>query len=175
MSRFALSAVALALGVLCAGAGVQPALAEKRVALVIGNSAYQHAPALPNPSRDAKAMLAMFEKAGFDVVTTQYDAGNLQFKRAIRQFEDAASEADISPAGNTLIAYAAKGGSAAEDGDATHSPFTAALLDNLFVPGLDVRLALGRVRDEVLKTTNNRQEPFVYGSLGGANIALVPA
>jgi hypothetical protein len=261
MSRFALSAIALALGVLCAGAGAQPALAEKRVALVIGNSAYQHAPALPNPARDAKAMLAMFEKAGFDVVTTQYDAGNLQFKRAIRQFEDAASEADIaviyyaghgieihgqnylvpidaklasdrdaedeaislerlaqtvdgakrlrlvildacrdnpfartmkrqrtaalrgvhagladiSPAGNTLIAYAAKGGSAAEDGDATHSPFTAALLDNLFVPGLDVRLALGRVRDEVLKTTNNRQEPFVYGSLGGANIALVPA
>src|SRR5207253_5110067 len=68
------------------------------------NSAYQHAPALPNPSRDAKAMLAMFGKAGFDVVTTQYDAGNLQFKRAIRQFEDAASEADIA-----VIYYAGHG------------------------------------------------------------------
>jgi len=35
-----------------------------------------------------------------------------------------------------------------------------------------LRLALGRVRDEVLKSTNNRQEPFVYGSLGGAEISL---
>src|ERR1051326_2954328 len=104
MNRLALSAVALALGVICAGAGAEPALAEKRVALVIGNSGYQHAPALPNPARDAKAMVSMFEKAGFDVVTTQYDAGNLQFKRAIRQFEDAASEADIA-----VIYYAGHG------------------------------------------------------------------
>src|ERR1043166_3622169 len=264
MTRLALSAVALALGVLCAGSGAQPALADKRVALVIGNSAYKHAPALPNPSRDAKAMVAMFERGGFSVVTAQYDAGNLEFKRTIRQFEDAAADADIAviyyaghgieisgtnylipidaklasdrdandeaipldrlveaadgakrlrlvildacrdnpfartmkrqrtaaaytrgvSAGlgsveqtgtNTLIAYAAKGGTPAEDGDADHSPFTAALLDNLFVPGLDVRLAFGRARDEVLKKTANRQEPYVYGSLGGSSIALVPA
>jgi len=31
------------------------------------------------------------------------------------------------------------------------------------------------VRDEVLKTTANKQEPFVYGSLGGETLALVPA
>ena len=31
------------------------------------------------------------------------------------------------------------------------------------------------VRDDVLKTTNNRQEPFVYGSLGGEDVPLVPA
>ena len=76
---------------------------------------------------------------------------------------------------DTLIAYAAKAGSTADDGDGLHSPFTAAVLKNLTVPGLDVRLAFGRVRDEVLKTTGNRQEPFVYGSLGGGNISLVPA
>ena len=262
MTRFVLSAVALAVGVLCAGAGAQPALAEKRVALVIGNSGYQHAPALPNPSRDAKAMAAMFERGGFSVITAQYDAGNLQFKRVIRQFEDAAADADIAvifyaghgieihgvnylvpidaklasdrdaddeaitldrlveaadgakrlrlvildacrdnpfvktmkrqrtaalrgvtaglgkvePTGmNTLVAFAAKGGSPAEDGDTDHSPFTAALLDHLFVPGLDVRLAFGRARDEVLKKTANRQEPYVYGSLGGASISIVPA
>jgi peptidoglycan hydrolase-like protein with peptidoglycan-binding domain len=45
----------------------------------------------------------------------------------------------------------------------------------LFVAGLDVRLAFGRVRDEVLKSTKNRQEPFVSGSLGGAHLSLVPA
>src|SRR5208282_5275544 len=72
----------------------------------------------------------------------------------------------VEPSGiNTLIAYAAKAGSSAEDGNADHSPFATALMDNLFVPGLDVRLAFGRVRDEVLKKTGNEQEPFVYGSL----------
>ncbi len=76
---------------------------------------------------------------------------------------------------DTLIAYAAKAGSTADDGEGLHSPFTTAVLKNLTVPGLDVRLAFGRVRDEVMKMTSNRQEPFVYGSLGGGNIALVPA
>ena len=76
---------------------------------------------------------------------------------------------------DTLIAYAAKAGSTAEDGDGQHSPFTAAILKNLTVPGLDIRLAFGRVRDEVRRVTGSRQEPFVYGSLGGSNYPLVPA
>jgi hypothetical protein len=76
---------------------------------------------------------------------------------------------------DTLIAYAAKAGSTAEDGDGEHSPFTTAVLKNLTVPGLDIRLAFGRVRDEVMKATGNKQEPFVYGSLGGGNISLIPA
>lgn len=76
---------------------------------------------------------------------------------------------------DTLIAYAAKAGSTADDGDGDHSPFTTAVLKNLTVPGLDIRLAFGRVRDEVMKSTKARQEPFVYGSLGGGNISLVPA
>ena len=74
---------------------------------------------------------------------------------------------------DTLVAFAAKAGSTAEDGNGANSPYTAALVKHLTTPGLDLRLALGRVRDEVLKTTANRQEPFVYGSLGGAEIALV--
>ena len=76
---------------------------------------------------------------------------------------------------DTLIAFAAKAGSTAEDGKGGNSPYTSALVRHLATPGLDVRLAFGRVRDEVLKSTNSRQEPFVYGSLGGAEIALVPA
>jgi hypothetical protein len=74
---------------------------------------------------------------------------------------------------NTLIAYAAKACSAVEDGNADHSPFTTALLNNLFVPGLDIRLAFGRVRDEVLNKAGNRQQPFVFGTLGAGSIALV--
>src|SRR5262245_55593088 len=78
-------------------------------------------------------------------------------------------------ASDTLIAFAAKHGSTAADGGAANSPYTTALIKHLATPGLDLRLALGRVRDEVLKATGNKQEPFVYGSLGGAEIALVPA
>jgi hypothetical protein len=41
-------------------------------------------------------------------------------------------------------------------------------------PGLDLRKAFGYVRDDVLKSTNNRQEPYLYGSLGGDDLSLVP-
>jgi uncharacterized caspase-like protein len=76
---------------------------------------------------------------------------------------------------NTLIAYSAKAGSTAQDGDGKNSPFTIALAKHLTTPGLDVRKAFGFVRDDVLKSTSNRQEPFVYGSLGGDDVPLVPA
>ena len=42
------------------------------------------------------------------------------------------------------------------------------------MPGLDLRIAFGRVRDEVMKNTDNKQEPYVYGSIGGSTIALTP-
>jgi hypothetical protein len=74
---------------------------------------------------------------------------------------------------DTLIAFSAKAGSTAADGEGSNSPYTTALVTHLTTPGLDLRLALGRVRDEVLKSTANKQEPFVYGSLGGAEIPLV--
>ena len=74
-----------------------------------------------------------------------------------------------------LIAYSAKAGSTAADGDGDNSPFTMALAKHLTTPGLDVRRAFGFVRDDVLKNTSNRQEPFVYGSLGGEDLPLVPA
>jgi hypothetical protein len=79
------------------------------------------------------------------------------------------------PQPNTLIAYAATPESEAEDCNADSSPFTAALR-YLFVRGLDIRLAFGRVREEVLRKTGNQQEPFVYGSLRrGGNTAIVPS
>jgi Caspase domain/Putative peptidoglycan binding domain len=75
---------------------------------------------------------------------------------------------------NTLIAYSAKAGSTAQDGAGKDSPFTTALANHLTTPGLDIRRAFGFVRDDVLKTTSKRQEPYVYGSLGGDDVALVP-
>jgi Caspase domain len=75
---------------------------------------------------------------------------------------------------DTMVAYAAKAGSVSYDGDGANSPFALALLKNVAEPGLDIRIALGRVRDQVLKETGGRQEPFIYGSLGGSIIPLVP-
>jgi hypothetical protein len=76
---------------------------------------------------------------------------------------------------DTLVAFAATAGSTASDGSGEHSPFTAALLKHIATPGLDVRLALGEVRDAVMASTSPRQEPFVYGSLGGRTISIVDA
>ncbi|MGY8668490.1 caspase family protein [Bradyrhizobium sp. UFLA05-109] len=75
---------------------------------------------------------------------------------------------------DTLVAYAAKAGSISYDGDGVNSPYATALLRYLAEPGVDIRIALGRVRDAVIAMTGGRQEPFIYGSLGGATISLVP-
>ena len=75
---------------------------------------------------------------------------------------------------NTLVAFAAKAGLTALDGSSKNSPYATALVKYIAKPGLDLRRAFGFVRDDVLQATGNRQEPYVYGSLGGADVALVP-
>lgn len=236
------------------------ALAEKRVALVIGNSAYQHVTPLANPSNDATSMAVTLTKAGFDSVDAKMNLTSIEMKRVLRDFGAKARDADVAviyyaghgielegtnylipvdskleidtdildegfpldriivaaePAKqlrlvildacrdnpfnktmkrtigsravnrglakveptspNTLIAFAAKAGSTASDGEGKNSPFATALVKHIVKPGLDLRKAFGFVRDDVLKVTNNKQEPFVYGSLGGNDVALVPA
>jgi uncharacterized caspase-like protein len=237
----------------------QPAFAGKRVALVVGNSAYQNVPPLRNPANDAAMMEVTFRQAGFDVVDARHDLSAQETRQALRQFSDSAQDAEIAviyyaghgievdginylipvdarlerdndvfdealsldrillavePARqlwlvildacrdnpfaktmkrtvasraigrglakvepdspNLLIAYSAKAGSTAQDGNGSNSPFTMALARHLTTPGLDIRKAFGFVRDDVLKSTGNQQEPFVYGSLGGEDVALVP-
>jgi uncharacterized caspase-like protein len=237
---------------------VRRELAEKRVALVIGNSGYQHAVALANPANDASAIAKLLKDIGFDVVEVRRDVPALELRRAIREFSLQARDADLAivfyaghgfemngtnylvptdaklerdfdvedetvpldrflaavdPAKrlrlvildacrdnpfvkkmrrsvatravgqglakvdvtstDTLIAFAAKAGSVATDGEGPHSPFTAALLKHLPTPGLDVRILFGRVRDDVFTSTARRQEPFVYGSLGGSDVTIV--
>src|ERR1035438_3459205 len=235
-------------------------MADKRVALVIGNSAYQKVTRLTNPANDSSLMAETLKNAGFDVIDLKRDLKVNEMRRALREFADKVRGADVAvvyyaghgmeidgtnylipvdavlerdldafdeaipldrilaviePARqlrlvildacrdnpftetmkrtigsravgrglakvepsspNTLIAFAAKAGSTASDGDSKNSPFTAALVKYLPRPGLDLRKAFGFTRDDVLKATNNRQEPFVYGSLGGDDVALVPA
>jgi hypothetical protein len=236
------------------------AQAERRVALVIGNSAYKSVPKLANPANDAALVGGMFKKAGFDWIDIRTDLNAAEMRKALRDFggrardaevaviyyaghgieldgtnylipTDAALETDsdvldetvaldralfaVEPAKqlrliildacrdnpfaksmkrtvaaraigrglakveptspNTMIAFAAKAGSTASDGDARNSPFAAALVERLPTPGLDLRKAFGFVRDDVLKNTSYKQEPYVYGSLGGDDVPLVAA
>ena len=249
--------VAIVLACCCAS---DAALAGKRVALVVGNSAYQNVNPLANPANDAGAIAEMFKKAGFDVVDSRRDLKAQEMRRALREFTDKARGADIAviyfaghglevdgtnyvvpvdavlerdadvddeavslnrilmaaePATrlrlvildacrdnpftkkmkrtlasravvrgligveasrpNTFIAFAAKEGSTAADGTGANSPFTTALLKHLTQPGLDIRKAFGFVRDDVMSATGDQQEPYTTNSLGGNDVALVPA
>lgn len=240
--------------------GIGSAQAEKRVALVMGNSAYKNVGRLTNPANDAALVGDMFKMAGFDSVDVKLDLNVAAMRKALRDFGGKAREADVAvvyyaghgiefdgtnyliptdatletdsdvldetialdralfavePARqlrlvildacrdnpfaktmkrtiaarsigrglakveptspNTMIAFAAKAGSTASDGDAKNSPFATALVERLPMPGLDLRKAFGFIRDDVLKTTGYQQEPYVYGSLGGDDVSLVPA
>jgi TRAP-type transport system periplasmic protein len=82
--------------------------------------------------------------------------------------------ARIEPEGGVLVAYAAKHGQVALDGDGGNSPFVAALVKRLDTPGLDISLLFRLVRDDVLAATGRQQEPFVYGSLPGEVLSFRP-
>ncbi len=64
-----------------------------------------------------------------------------------------------------LIAYATDPGNVAYDGVGDNSAFTASLLDHIATPDLDVRLMLGRVRQQVVLDTGGRQIPWVEESV----------
>jgi hypothetical protein len=248
----AIISLALVTGFAC------PAEAQKRVALIVGNSAYGHQADLPNVPNDAAAMEALFMVAQFDVVDVKHNLGVAALRRALKEFAGRAADADVAvffyaghgievsqvnyliptdaklatdfdvedeavsldrvlqamePAkrlrlvildacrenpfvksmrrtvaarsvgrglarvepstSNTLIAYATRPNAVAEDGAGPNSPFTAALVNHLLRPGLDLRIALGRVRDEVLASTADKQEPYVTGSVGGDIVSLI--
>ena len=91
-------------GVLFLALAPNAALAEKRVALIVGNSAYRNVARLPNPERDAASIAGLFRDNGFDTVVAENNIGNLDFKRAIRKFEDAAADSDIA-----VVFYAGHG------------------------------------------------------------------
>jgi hypothetical protein len=78
----------------------------------------------------------------------------------------------IEPVGNVLVAYAARDGTTALDGDGRNSPFTVALLHNIETPGVEVTFMFRNVRDDVMEATRNEQQPFVYGSLSRKAIYL---
>jgi tetratricopeptide (TPR) repeat protein len=230
----------------------RPADPGRRIALVIGVSAYKSAEHLPNPVHDADAMAKAFRGLGFTEVTEVRDPDRPTLEKAIKAFGDETGQADwavvfyaghgmavdgrtfllptdaeldidrhvefetvsldrvldsvadakklalvildacrnnpflnrmrqsgrtaralgqglasIEPQRGEFVVYATRDGSTAEDGKGDHSPFTQALLMHIGEAGVDIRLMFSEVRDTVLKTTQNRQSPFTYGSLPG--------
>ena len=94
---------ALARGVLAAGMAALlltgEARAEARVALVVGNSTYEHAPWLANPTNDARLMAATLSRLGF-AVTLETDVTQAGLRRALGAFTDA-----VAAAGSDGIAF----------------------------------------------------------------------
>jgi hypothetical protein len=90
---------------MCAGMG-SVAHAEKRVALVIGNSAYRAVPALPNPTSDARLMSDTLLSLGFFMVGggAQLDLDKAGFDSALQEFGHQLAGADVA-----LLYYAGHG------------------------------------------------------------------
>lgn len=72
----------------------------------------------------------------------------------------------------TLISFATKDGGVAFDGpEGKNSPYTGALA-SLIGEKEDIAILLRNVRDDVLKATQGKQEPWEYGSLSGGKLVL---
>ena len=76
--------------------GCGPALAGKRVAIVIGNSACKDVPRLANPVNDAELVAAMLNSAGVDSVTTKLDVDVIEMQTALRKFRAHHRDADVA-------------------------------------------------------------------------------
>jgi formylglycine-generating enzyme required for sulfatase activity len=83
-----------------------PALADKRVALVVGNSGYKNVTPLDNPAHDAKLMAETLRSLGFTLVGSgaQLDLDKAGFDRAVQSFGSQLQGADVG-----LFYYAGHG------------------------------------------------------------------
>ncbi len=79
------------------------AFAADRVALVIGNSKYEHLGTLPNTLNDAQSMTASLKEMGYET-TTLIDANDVAFRRELRNFSLKSSNASIA-----VVFYAGHG------------------------------------------------------------------
>ncbi len=85
---------------------VSPAVAEKRVALVVGNSAYQHVSRLQNPKNDADLVAETLKRLGFALVggQAQVDLDKAGFDSVVQRFGSQMMGADVA-----LFYYAGHG------------------------------------------------------------------
>ena len=143
-----------------------PALAQTKLALVIGNSAYGSLPVLANPANDAKLIAGHLEKVGFKV-TLLTDQGQGQIKSAISGFAE-----DIEKAGtDTIAAFYYAGHGVQIDGTNYLIPIDVALktksdvvLNAVSVSDLLKTLEFARARVNLLVLDACRDNPFASGT-----------
>jgi Caspase domain len=102
MRRY-LTALLGVIGCLAGCLAATQAAAERRVALVVGNSQYAHTPALPNPRNDAEDLANTLRNVGFEVMVG-YDLDHIKFARLIDDFARTLEGADVG-----LFFYAGHG------------------------------------------------------------------
>jgi uncharacterized caspase-like protein len=85
---------------------LRPAIAESRVALVIGNAGYRHIPSLSNSAADARLMASTLKSLGFDLVGdgAQIDLDKSGLESVVRSFGSLLQGADVG-----LFYYAGHG------------------------------------------------------------------
>jgi uncharacterized caspase-like protein len=86
--------LALCLGLTETVQAAAPEIGGKRVALVIGNSAYKNAVRLPNPAKDAHSVAAKLRELGF-IVVEGYDLDHEGMEDVVKDFSKAVRGADI--------------------------------------------------------------------------------
>jgi len=155
-----------------------PALADKRVALVIGNSDYRYVARLDTPANDARLMAKTLRDLGFEIVGG--DASQLQGSgtklnivlldacrnnpfggRGLRAAIGGLAQMQ-APEG-TLISYATQPGNVALDGT-DDSPYTTALVATMVRPGLGLFDAFNEVGLAVKQATGGQQQPWLSSS-----------
>ena len=157
---------------------VGQALAENRIALVIGNSSYTSVTALPNPANDAKAMTNFLNSAGFQVVQAP-DLTQSDMRRTIADFAKTVTEK--GPDTVALVFYAGHG--LQVDGENFLVPVDARIEREADVPLQAMRLAdlmnaLSAVpsKSRIVILDACRNNPFsAINKTAGRGLAIVDA
>lgn len=161
----------------CSGWSTSGHSAEPRLALVIGNSAYENNQPLNNPQNDAQAVAQLLNSAGFEVVMA-FDLSRDIMRQTIEEFA-----ARINEKGNesaALIYYAGHGMQV--DGENYLVPVDAKLEkeQDLAENGIKLADVMGalqgspsKIRIVILDACRNN--PFSTSGVGGKGLAIVDA
>ena len=143
--------------------------ANERVALVVGNAAYEHAPPLANPRNDAEDMAALLRRLGFQV-TAGLDLTDAAMEGRVRAFSRQARAAKVA-----LFFYAGHGMQV--DGVNYLVPVDAQLADEADLPfdALPLDLVLKRMGGgtNLVFLDACRDNPFARGWAGAGRSAAV--
>lgn len=145
------------------------ALAQRRIALVIGNAQYQHEASLANPHKDAIDIAGILRRAGFDLVGGRalLDLTKSQMDGATRDFGVAARNADVA-----LVYYSGHGLQIGGTNyliptDATAVTEAEVGLTMLSIDLVMSQLDASRAQFKLVLLDACRNNPFARGAKGG--------